>query len=85
MSAIRPPEARPSPAKASALSLGTQLAAGMVFFAGLGYYADYRRGGGVLFTVIGMFAGLGYGGYEVWKLVRQLNAEAREEESTTTK
>lgn len=85
MPAIRPPEARPSPAKASALSLGTQLAAGMVFFAGLGYYADYRRGGGVVFTICGMFAGLGYGAYEVWKLVRQLNAEAKEEESTTSK
>ncbi len=69
----------PRPTKASALSLGTQLAAGMLFFAGLGYYADQRGGGGVLFTLCGMFAGLGYGAYEVWKLIRALNAEAAEE------
>lgn len=60
---------------ANALGLGMQLAAGMAFFAGLGYYADKRRGGGILFTLAGMFLGLGYGAYEVWKLVRQLSEE----------
>ena len=76
----RPPSERPGSAGSQALGLGTQLAAGMVFFAGLGYYADYRRGGGVIFTVCGMFAGLGYGAYEVWKLIRLINAENKDKD-----
>ena len=69
---------------AAALGLGTQLLAGMVVCAGLGYYADKRRGGGALFTLLGMFLGLLYGGYEVWKLVRQLNMQDRSETDETT-
>ena len=76
----KPPATRPSTAQSTALSLGTQLAVGMAFFAGLGYLADRRRGGGVLFTLLGMFLGLGYGAYEVWKLIRQLNQEAKNNE-----
>lgn len=79
------PETRPNAGQTSALGLGTQLAAGMAFFAGLGYLADRRRGDGILFTLCGMFAGLGYGAYEVWKLVRQLNAEAKNDPTTDTK
>lgn len=80
----QPPSERPGSAGSQALSLGTQLAAGMIFFAGLGYYADRRRGGGVFFTVCGMFAGLGYGAYEVWKLIRLINAENKEKHKPGT-
>ena len=81
---LRPPSERPGSIGSQALGLGTQLAAGMIFFAGLGYYADRRRGGGVFFTVCGMFAGLGYGAYEVWKLIRLINAENKEKDKSGT-
>lgn len=65
-----------SPALASALSLGTQLAAGMIVFAGLGYALDRRYGDGVAFTLGGVALALLYGGYEVWKVVRLLQRES---------
>ena len=57
----------------SAISLGTNLAVGMAVFASLGYFIDKRTGGGSLFTLMGIFLGLFYGGYEVWKTVKSLN------------
>ena len=65
-----------SPALAAALGLGTQLAAGMIVFAGLGYVLDRRYGDGVAFTLGGVALALLYGGYEVWKVVRLLQREA---------
>ena len=62
---------------AQALTLGTQLAVGMALFAWLGMYVDKRRGGGSAGTLIGIFLGLFYGAYEVWKLARNLNEAAR--------
>ncbi len=68
----------PSPALASAIGLGSQLAVGMAVFAGLGYWLDHRQGGdGTAFTLSGIFLGLLYGGYEVWKVVRLLQAESK--------
>lgn len=63
------------------MGLGTQMAAGMAVFAGLGYWVDQKRGGGSAFTLAGIFAGLAYGAYEVWKLVRRLNEEDRQEQA----
>jgi F0F1-type ATP synthase assembly protein I len=60
-----------------ALSMGTNLAVGMALFAFIGYWVDRRRGGGVRWTICGMFLGLIYGAYEVWKAVRLLDAENR--------
>ena len=40
-----------------------------------GYKLDQKRGDGNLFTLLGMFLGLIYGGYEVWKLVRVQNED----------
>ena len=57
-----------------ALMLGTNMAVGMAVFAGLGYYADRKMGGGIRWTLCGMFLGLFYCGYEVWKVIRELNA-----------
>ena len=63
------------PGVAHALSLGTQLAAGIAIFSFLGHFFDKKRGGGYAFTLLGIFLGLFYGGYEVWKVVRELNYE----------
>lgn len=79
------PDQKPNRTGASALSLGTQLAAGMIFFAGVGFYVDRRRGGGIAFTLAGMFAGLGYGAYEVWKVVREINREAQRSDDVQPK
>ena len=52
------------------VSLGINLAVGMAVFAGLGYYIDQKRGDGQTFTLLGIFLGLFYIGYEIWKLTR---------------
>lgn len=59
----------------AAISLGTNLAVGMAVFAAIGYFIDKRTGGGSLFTLMGIFVGLFYGAYEVWKTVQSLNRE----------
>ena len=58
-----------------ALQLGYSLTIGMAVFALLGLYVDRRKGGGIFWTICGMFLGLLYGAYEVWKAVRNLNAK----------
>lgn len=61
-----------------ALMLGLNFAVGMAVFAFLGYYIDQKRGdGAILFTVAGIVAGLAYGAYEVWIVIRMLNEQAR--------
>lgn len=61
-----------------AIALGTNLAAGMAVFCLLGYWIDKRYGGGGAgpWTLAGMFLGLLYGGYEVWKVVRLIDRDA---------
>ncbi len=68
-------EARARSAVGLAMMLGMNLAAGMAFFVGLGYYLDYRRGAGRWgWTIAGTCLGLLYGAYEVYKVVSALNA-----------
>ena len=57
---------RPAPA----ISLGLNMTAGMIMFSFIGHWVDQKRGGGYIATLIGMFLGLFYCGYEVWKIVR---------------
>lgn len=79
--AERNPKDEISPARqmlASGMTLGTQLAVGMVVFTLLGAWVDRKRGGGYGFTLGGVFLGLFYCGYEVWKLVRELERNDRE-------
>ncbi|HMP88908.1 MAG TPA: AtpZ/AtpI family protein [Kiritimatiellia bacterium] len=59
----------------SAIGLGYLLLAGGLVFVGGGYYIDHLRGGGLVFTLIGVALAFVYGGYEVWKLVRAINAD----------
>lgn len=70
---------QPQRGMSPAVGLGMQLAVGMAVFAGGGYWLDRRRGGGVAFTLTGIGLGLFYCGYEVWKVVRELNAKANGE------
>ena len=61
-----------------AVMLGMNFGVGMAVFSFTGYYLDQRRGGGsMLFTILGLLAGLGYGAYEVWIVIRLLNEQAR--------
>ena len=60
-----------------AVMLGLNFAVGMAIFSFVGYWIDQKRGGGLLFTISGMVMGLGYGAYEVWKVIQLLNEEAR--------
>ena len=61
------------------VNLGLSIVAGMIFFSFLGYYIDQKRGGGMAATLTGIFLGLFYCGYEIWKAIRQLNREPPEE------
>jgi len=53
----------------SAFSLGFNLAAGMAIFSYGGYLID-KKTGGDNWILVGMFLGLLYGAYEIWKLVK---------------
>ena len=56
-----------------ALALGTNMAAGMALFTAIGYWIDHKRGGGFGWTLAGMFLGLIYGVYELWKAAQAIN------------
>ena len=63
----------------TAISLGLNMAVGVVVFTLAGYWVDQKRGGGKAWTLCGIFMGLFYGAYEVWKVVRQLSKKAAEQ------
>ena len=56
-----------------AANFGINFAVGVALLAYIGYRIDEKRGGGVLWTLCGVFLGLAYGAYETWKFVRLLN------------
>lgn len=62
------------------LTLGIQMAVGMALFTWLGWWLDRSRGGGRAFTLCGMFLGLFYGFYEVWKVTRRTDGREGEED-----
>jgi hypothetical protein len=60
-----------------ATMLGVNFAVGMATFSFLGYWIDGKRGeGAIFFTLLGVLLGLGYGAYETWIVIRELNAKA---------
>ena len=65
--------------KYQVVSFGYTFAAGMVVFTMIGYYIDKKVSGDGGWTLAGMFLGLGYGGYELCKLVRQISSQDAEE------
>ncbi len=58
---------------AEPVSLGLQLAVGMIFCIGAGYYFDQKWQKGPVFSLMGMVLGFIYCGYEIWKTLRQTN------------
>lgn len=74
-------EKKPSSANQAAMTLGYQLLSAMIICVGGGYWLDMKRGGGHLWTLIGIGFAFVFGGYEVWKLVRQLNNEDAQEKN----
>jgi len=55
----------------SAVSLGLNMAVGMGVFSYLGYKIDQRQSGNGMWSLIGIFLGLLYCAYEVWKIIKQ--------------
>jgi uncharacterized membrane protein YkvI len=53
-----------------AANLGLNFAVAVALLSYLGHKLDERRGGGTTWTLCGIFLGLIYGFYEVWKMVR---------------
>lgn len=51
-----------------AIGFGTSFAAGMAILGLGGHWLDVRFGREPLFTLLGIFMGLAYGGWELWKL-----------------
>ena len=56
-----------------AMTIGMSMVLAMVLCAGVGYWIDRRSGGGVFWTICGIFLGLAYCGYLVWDLARMLS------------
>ena len=56
-------------------TIGIQMAVGMGVFSYLGFLIDKKRGGGSAFTLVGIFLGLIYIGYEVWKMIKKMSEE----------
>ncbi len=57
----------------AAIGFGTSFAVGMAFFGLGGHWLDERYGREPLFTLLGLFLGLFYGGWELWKLTTASN------------
>ncbi len=60
----------------TAISLGLTMASGVLLFTAAGWYIDRKRGGGKAATLCGVFLGLFFGAYEVWKTVREIERRA---------
>ena len=73
MSTLKAGDNKDSKKSLPAISLGLNMAAGMAAFSALGYYWDQKSAKGYQWTLVGMFLGLFYCGYEVWKIVKEAN------------
>jgi len=55
------------------VTLGINIAAGMALFTFAGNWIDKKLGNQHFWILIGVFLGLFYCGYEIWKLIRRSN------------
>ncbi len=69
----------------AAIGFGTSFATGMAVFALGGHWLDVKTGREPLFTLLGIFLGLAYGGWELWKLIAVPNRPADEKTSRQDK
>lgn len=63
------------------VNLGLNFAVGVGLLSFIGHKIDERRGGGILWTLCGIFLGLLYGAYETWKYVRILNRSEKDNDT----
>lgn len=52
------------------ITLGINIAVGMVLFTFIGNWVDQKLGDKHVWILVGMLLGLFYCGYEIWKLIR---------------
>ena len=55
------------------VTLGINIAAGMALFTFAGHWIDKKLGDQHIWILVGIFLGLFYCGYEIWKLICQSN------------
>ncbi len=60
-----------SPKNLYAYSLGFSIPAAVAILTYLGSCLDQKLGSGIFWTLLGMFLGLFYCGYEIWKLIKK--------------
>lgn len=60
----------------AALSIGFTIMAAIIIFSFIGYKLDQKFKTSY-WTLIGVFVGFSYSGYEVWKLIRNLKEEEK--------
>lgn len=63
----------------AALNLGITFASGVAVLSFFGHWLDTRRGGGMVWTLTGLFLGLAYGALETWKVVRSMNEDGHDD------
>ena len=66
----------------AAIGFGTSFAVGMALFGLGGHWLDVKYDREPLFTLIGLFLGLIYGGWELWKLTNASNAQSSDSEDS---
>ena len=65
------------PKNLSPVSLGLNIATGIVVFSLGGFFLDKKYNSAPAWTMAGVLLGLVYAGYEVWKIVRPVEEEER--------
>ena len=60
------------------ITLGINIAVGMALFTITGNWIDKKLGDQHLWILIGVFLGLFYCGYEIWKLIRRSDKDQKD-------
>lgn len=68
---MEPSDKNKNPNNLSLIGIGYVMCGGMIFFSLGGYFLDQYLSSEPRYTLIGMFLGLSYCGYEIWKLTRE--------------